>query len=750
MQPKQLKEVFFRSIAGHPPNDWEIEEYLAPLADLPEDRQRTILARVSVLWPVSHSLCYSYLAGSPAAFACLADHQIDGWLAGLLDTYEAEGLHAAQRYLTDVDRHFLCRLRGEAGVRLGDVAGRLARFLEGIAGERFPLEGDRLAWTDGETIHLPEKLDVYPGEEKNYLAYRLLAVLQWRTAAVWTSRSAAAHAAIAGFLAAAPDRYLARDVLLLALHCHHLRWVSRHLAGLAADVFPLLAGVPGGIPVEGTKTAAVRYLAGVVPGRRPVPSPPGKIRDLLEWLDYAGDDPFDPDRLHAGLAIVSRLPGHYRESGLGWLHGDLRPAALAAGAAKRSRERQEKFLAALAALIVEQQARKDGNEAAGRPAVPPADSEGLLLLLDDGDDATRPAPERPRPARLTIGAASIDVPEDLMELARSIVRDGGGGLDSHLAAAGVAGRQWRAGGEAPAEERNEAAAGGDTYLYDEWDFRRNGFRRQWCHLRVKPVEPVGGSFVAHTRERHRGLIRKLRHQFELMRSIDRIQRRQFDGDDVDIDGLTDYIADRMAGAVPEEKLFVRLRRDERDIAVAFLVDMSSSTEGWVLTAMKESLLLMGEALDLLGDRFAIFGFSGMRRLRSELYHVKGFDEPFDERITGRIAGIAAKDYTRMGPPIRHLNTVLAATDARLRLLVVLSDGKPEDYDGYGGEYAVEDTRHALIEARAAGIHPFCITVDREAHEYIGRMYGEVDYVLIDDVGQLPARVASIYRTLTTG
>ncbi|MEW6500640.1 MAG: VWA domain-containing protein, partial [Thermodesulfobacteriota bacterium] len=218
---------------------------------------------------------------------------------------------------------------------------------------------------------------------------------------------------------------------------------------------------------------------------------------------------------------------------------------------------------------------------------------------------------------------------------------------------------------------------------------------------------------------------------------------------LDLDAIVEALADAAAGQAPSDRLFVRLRRDQRQIAVVFLVDMSSSTEGWVSTAIKESLLLMCEALDVLGDSYAIYGFSGMRRLRSEIYHVKHFAEPYNDLVKAKIAALGPQEYTRMGPPLRHVTRLLAATEARARLIVTLSDGKPEDYDDYKGEYAIEDTRHALIEAKNMGIHPFCITIDQQAHDYIAHMYGEVNYIVINDVRSLPNRMPEIYRTLTS-
>jgi nitric oxide reductase NorD protein len=129
--------------------------------------------------------------------------------------------------------------------------------------------------------------------------------------------------------------------------------------------------------------------------------------------------------------------------------------------------------------------------------------------------------------------------------------------------------------------------------------------------------------------------------------------------------------------------------------------------------------------------------------------VKRFDEPYGPAVKARIAGIAPQDYTRMGVAIRHISQLLAREDARTRLLVTLSDGKPDDFgDNYRGEYGIEDTRQALVEARRSGIHPFCITIDEEARDYLPRMYGAANYVLVSEARRLPLAVANVYRRLT--
>jgi nitric oxide reductase NorD protein len=198
-----------------------------------------------------------------------------------------------------------------------------------------------------------------------------------------------------------------------------------------------------------------------------------------------------------------------------------------------------------------------------------------------------------------------------------------------------------------------------------------------------------------------------------------------------------------------DRLLTRRHKAERDLAALFMVDMSGSTKGWINDAEREALVMLCEALEVLGDRYAIYGFSGITRKRCEIFRIKRFDEPYDATVKSRIAGITPQDYTRMGVAIRHLTQLLNDVDARTKLLITLSDGKPDDYsDHYRGEYGIEDTRQALIEAHRAGIKPFCITIDHEARDYLPHLYGPVNWTLVDDVKRLPLKVADIYRRLT--
>jgi nitric oxide reductase NorD protein len=298
------------------------------------------------------------------------------------------------------------------------------------------------------------------------------------------------------------------------------------------------------------------------------------------------------------------------------------------------------------------------------------------------------------------------------------------------------------------EQQQGTASEAGGLLLDEWDYRRGGYRRQWCSL-YETEGPAGKEpFVEQTLQRYSGAVSLIRKKFELLKRERSIQRRQKDGEEVDLDAVVESYSDLHAGISPSENLFLRIERQERNIAVLFLVDMSGSTQGWVNESEKESLVLMSEALETLGDRYAIYGFSSMTRNHCDLYRIKGFNESYGEAVKRRISGIRPRDFTRMGAFIRRAADLLNNVEARTKLLITLSDSKPEDGDGYKGDYAIEDMRKALIEAGGQGIHPFCITIDREAQSYLPHLFGAVNYIFIDDVRKLPDRITEIYCRLT--
>ena len=346
--------------------------------------------------------------------------------------------------------------------------------------------------------------------------------------------------------------------------------------------------------------------------------------------------------------------------------------------------------------------------------------------------------------QLSLGGKPIAAPDHVRNLLDSIVQDLGDIPGDYLTPA-----------DASDTAQNDDAVedsppDDDPRYYDEWDYQRRHYRKNWCALRELDVPPGDGGFVDATLKKYAPQVTQLRRSFEMLRGEDRLLKRMKHGDDIDFDAVIAGYADMRSGRELTDRLFTQRHKAERNLAVMFMVDMSGSTKGWINEAEREALVLLAEALEVLGDRYAIYGFSGITRRRCEIFRIKRFDEPYSGIVRQRIAGVAPQDYTRLGAAIRHLTGLLESVDARTKLLITLSDGRPDDYsDNYRGEYGIEDTRQALLEAHRAGIKPFCITIDHEARDYLPHMYGAVNWTMVDDVARLPLKVADIYRRLTT-
>ncbi|HET9480086.1 MAG TPA: VWA domain-containing protein, partial [Pyrinomonadaceae bacterium] len=317
-----------------------------------------------------------------------------------------------------------------------------------------------------------------------------------------------------------------------------------------------------------------------------------------------------------------------------------------------------------------------------------------------------------------------------------------------------------------AETPEHALVEGEVaYNYDEWDRELTDHRIGWCRVIEKRVRHGDRSFVEHTRERHKGVISSIRHQFQLMKpeNLTRVAN-EVDGEEFDLNAVIDYVIDRRADGHQSERIYTKRLRRRRDVAVSFLLDQSSSTARTIgrhplqpytrpgrriIEIEKEGLVLMSEALEAVGDVYSINGFTSEGRRNVKFYVVKDFNEKYGDEVKQRIGGINYQNNTRLGAAIRHATMRLAKQEARTRLLIVLSDGRPYDHDYGDARYAREDTREALRQAKNEGIIPFCITIDRESEAELRDLYGEVGYTIIDDVLSLPERLPGIYRRLTT-
>ena len=342
------------------------------------------------------------------------------------------------------------------------------------------------------------------------------------------------------------------------------------------------------------------------------------------------------------------------------------------------------------------------------------------------------------------------------------------------------------------EERDHE--GTTSYRYDEWDFHNGAYLRGWCRLYEERLHG-GDADVQALLDTVRPFARAVRRRFEEVRpaGYQRVKKTP-DGDELDIDTLVDARVDIRSGMSPDERVYSRRERLRRDVAAAFLVDLSASTDDVlpeereehvrdgpgqdirdpffdedheydfaermaaeatkrrIIDILRESVLLMATALEGLGDRYGVYGFSGYGRDCVEFYVAKEFDQPFDGEVLDAIAAMKPKRSTRMGPAVRHAAAKLEASGSAMKVLMIVSDGFPQDHD-YGPdrgqhEYGVQDTAQALIEAQGQGVETFCVTVDRSGNDYLRRMCPDHRYMVIDETAELPDALQKAYRQLT--
>jgi nitric oxide reductase NorD protein len=298
--------------------------------------------------------------------------------------------------------------------------------------------------------------------------------------------------------------------------------------------------------------------------------------------------------------------------------------------------------------------------------------------------------------------------------------------------------------------------GSDAARYPEWDHQLQDYLHDHTYVRDRQVPAVGdGGFYGRTMRRHRGLVARMRRAFALLKPEGLTILRQWpEGDAFDYRALIDFAIDRKAGRIPSDRLFVKRLKQERDVAVLLLTDISRSTsntvaggQATVLDVAKEALVLFCEALQVVGDDYAVAGFSGTGRHAVDYYAVKTFPESLNDAVRARISALAPQRSTRMGAAIRHATREMAGAQSRVRLILIVSDGFPNDL-GYKADYAIADTRKAVQEARSRNIHIKAITVNIGCDPRLDDLYGRAHHYVIGDVRELPDRLLRLYGTLT--
>ncbi|HZO80175.1 MAG TPA: VWA domain-containing protein [Candidatus Binataceae bacterium] len=323
------------------------------------------------------------------------------------------------------------------------------------------------------------------------------------------------------------------------------------------------------------------------------------------------------------------------------------------------------------------------------------------------------------------------------------------------------------------------------YAYDEWDYVLADYRRNWCRLREVQLSGDDSDFFAQTLARYSDLLPQVRRHFQRIRPASyRMVRGLEDGEELDLERLVETRVARLMGESPDPRVYRARKKESRDVATLFLLDMSASTDepihretrkagaagdddtdDWmkvwqrrpqqsqrprrIIDVNKEALVIMAEALEEIGDAYAIMGFSGHGRDNVEFYVIKEFGQELSDEVKARVGAVEPKRSTRMGAAIRHVREKFKDVSSRAKHVILLSDGFPQDFD-YGHDrrsnaYGIQDTMVALKELEMAGVLPFCITVDRTGHDYLRQMCSASRYLVIEDIAALPRQLPKIYE-----
>ena len=671
----------------------------------------------------------------------------------------------AEDVLTDAARHATVfaqdlwrrhrpRAPGPQPLQLADVARRLELLLAAAFGRSFPLRiaqapvppnwlgrwlardalpplREAMPATDGESLWLPATLGPGVPDAQALERFRLQALRQ----AMRAVRGGA------GLLAAAPGAAL-RDLALL-------------LEARAADaaLAQRLPGVAGGLAELRQQALAARPpLAAFPAALRPIEL---LARAALEEPgaggDWPGPDAKPQELLARAQALLQELalppPLARRQAPLLWRDawtGDL----LAAPPAP--------------ALLPAADGEHEPDAGAPRSARLPRRPDVRQPLPDEDDprsgawmvQSAQPneAAEDPmglqRPTDRDEQTAAEDFADALSELPEArLVSTPGRPREVLLSEESPAARSRRA------VEARSAQEG--SLQYPEWDWRAGSYRLPGATVHVLPAAEGPADWAERPLADRAGLLQAPRRRFELLRAQRVRLRRQLEGDAIDLEAWAEARADFHAGLPFAQHLYQHERRSRRDMAITLLVDVSGSTDGWIagdrriVDVEREALLMVCIALEGLADPYSVLAFSGEGPHGVVVRPVKGFGERYGPAVARRIAGLEPEHYTRAGAALRHATALLLRQPAAHRLLLLLSDGKPNDVDAYEGRYGVEDLRQAVTEARLQGVSPFCLTIDRQAVDYLPAVFGAHHYALLQRPELLPTVLLDWLRRLVS-
>ncbi len=292
--------------------------------------------------------------------------------------------------------------------------------------------------------------------------------------------------------------------------------------------------------------------------------------------------------------------------------------------------------------------------------------------------------------------------------------------------------------------------------YAEWDYRDNRYKRNWAWVQEKELTELDANEASKILTQYAPALKRLKRAIQTQKPSRMAPlRRQFDGDELDLEATISYIAEKRAGMSPKANIYKQRVIQHRDTAVTLLADISTSIMqvqadggGRVVDSLRAGMLLFAESMEEVGDPYSLAGFASKYRDNVSYYTIKGFNDKLTMHTRAILGGLSGRLATRMGAAIRHAVVGFDLAPSQRRLLLILSDGRPADYDDGGDErYLHEDTRMAVKEAVDKGVHPFCITLDAAGSQYLPQIFGPGHYLVLDHINDLPKKLPEIYLRL---
>lgn len=300
-------------------------------------------------------------------------------------------------------------------------------------------------------------------------------------------------------------------------------------------------------------------------------------------------------------------------------------------------------------------------------------------------------------------------------------------------------------------ESSEIDEKGFHLKYDEWDFKNRKYLVDYCKVYPKSQVKTDTIYYKNTLTKYRTILVSLRKMLTSVNNKMQQQRRQIQGELFDLDALTDLYTAIHSKVSPDERIYLSQRKKDKDIAILLLLDISLSSDGYaagkrIIDVEKDVSILFGEILNEFNIEFSIDGFSSKTRNFSTYITLKDFNEDWN-KAKYKIGAVEPNGYTRIGPALRHAGARLSKTEAKNKWIILLSDGKPNDYDRYEGQHGINDVKQALRELNEAKINSYALAIEAQAKYYLPQMFGQNHYQILTSPEELIKSLAKLYEKI---